>query len=221
MPKVVGLIPIKLRNQRLPGKNTRPLGDKVLCEYLFDTVRKIKNIDEIYVYCSDESICEYIPEGIKFLKRPESLDTDEIKSKDIIDAFVKTIDADVYALMHVTQPFIKKESISVAVDKVVREGYDSAFTAHEIREFAWYKGKPLNYDFSNVVRTQELEPVYTEGELFVFEKKVFTEMGRRIGNNPFIQPITWRENVCIDDIYDFQLAEAVVALGEKNEHKDS
>lgn len=31
MKKVVAVIPIKLNNQRLPGKNVRPLGGKVLC----------------------------------------------------------------------------------------------------------------------------------------------------------------------------------------------
>ena len=213
MARVVGMIPIKLRNQRLPGKNTRVLGDKVLCEYLFDTVKDIKNLDEVYVFCSDESICQYIPNGIKFLKRSEELDSDSIKSKDIISSFINQVDADIYALMHVTQPFIKKESLESAIDRVINEDYDSAFTAHEIREFTWFKGEPLNYSFDNVVRTQELEPVYTEGELFVFRKDVFTKMGRRIGKKPYIHPISWMENVCIDDINDFQLAEAVVALG--------
>ena len=213
MSKVVGMIPIKLRNQRLPGKNTRPLGDKVLCEYLFETVKQVKNLDEVYVYCSDESICKYIPEGIRFLKRSPELDTDAVKSKDILNAFISTVDADIYALMHVTQPFIRKESITAAIDKVIHEGYDSAFTAHEIKEFTWFRNKPLNYSFTDVVRTQELEPVYTEGELFVFRKEVFTKLGRRIGENPYIHPIDWREDVCIDDIHDFQLAEAVVALG--------
>lgn len=213
MKKVVGLIPIKLRNQRLPGKNTKKLGDKVLCEYLLDTVRNVQNIDEVYVYCSNEEICQYIPPEIKFLKRSKELDSDSTKSKDIIGSFIDEIDADIYALMHVTQPFISEDSICKSVDKVINGDYDSAFTAHEIREFTWYNGKPLNYCFDNVVRTQELEPVYTEGELFVFEKHVFTDLGRRIGNNPYIHPISWRENVCIDDINDFQLAEAVVSLG--------
>ena len=214
MSRVIGFIPIKLRNQRLPGKNTRQLGDKALCEYLFDTVRHVKNIDEIYVYCSDEKICKYIPRELHFLKRSEHLDDDLVKSSDIIKAFINTIDADIYALMHVTQPFLSAESIYTSVEKVKEGGFDSAFTAHEIREFTWFKGKPLNYSFENVVRTQELEPIYTEGELFIFKKEVFTTLGRRIGINPYIHPITWKENVCIDNIDDFRLAESVIALGE-------
>ena len=37
--KTVGFIPVKLNNVRLPGKNTRELGGRALCSYLFDTVR--------------------------------------------------------------------------------------------------------------------------------------------------------------------------------------
>lgn len=220
MKKVVAMIPIKLNNQRLPGKNIKRLGDKRLCQYLFETVRKVENIDEVYVFCSDLSIKQYMPNEIKFLKRSNELDADTIRSKDIIQKFIEVIDADIYALMHVTQPFIKVETIRNAIDKVKKEGYDSAFAARPIKEFAWYNGKPINYKLTDVVRTQELEPVYIEGELFVFEKNVFVESGCRIGDKPWIQPISWKESVCIDEMEDFEMAEAIINL-EKNNEKDN
>lgn len=216
MSKVVAMIPIKLNNQRLPGKNLKMLGDKVLCQYLFETALQVKNIDEIYVYCSSEEIKKYLPQGIKFLKREKKLDQDDVKSAEIIDSFVKQIDADIYVLMHVTQPFILASTIQEAVSHVLCEEYDSAFVAHEIKEFAWYNGRPINYSFDNVVRTQELMPIYTEGELFVFEKSVFVKDRRRIGTNPWIQPIDWKENVCIDTQEDFCLANAVLLLEKEN-----
>lgn len=215
--KTVGIIPIKLNNQRLPGKNTKRLGDKVLCQYLLDNIRSVNNIDEIYVYCSDESICQYIPEGIKFLKRSKELDGDNIKSKDILDKFVDTIDSDIYVLMHVTQPFVSIKSISEAVDKVKNDEYDSAFLAHKIQEFAWYNNSPINYNLDNVVKTQDLPPIYIEGEVFIFKKEVLTKLGRRIGNKPYIKPISWIESICIDNMEDFMMAEAVVSLNKKYE----
>ena len=212
MKKVVAIIPIKLHNQRLPHKNVKILGDKVLCQHLFETIKLVENIDEIYVFCSDESITKYIPDGIKFLKRPKELDSDTTKSKDILQKFISLVDADIYALAHVTQPFIAEKTIKEAIDKVKNENYDSAFVARQLKEFAWYNGEPINYDFTDVVRTQDLQPIYVEGELFVFEKKVFAEQGRRIGDRPWIQPIGWKEGICIDDMEDFEMAEAVVTL---------
>ena len=173
--KTAGIIPIKMHNMRLPGKNIKPLGEgKVLCQYLFETITNVKQIDEVYVYCSDESIQQYMPKNLHFLKRPEWLDGDTVKSKDILHEFIKEIDADIYVLMHVTQPFLTAAHIDEVVEKVKNDVYDSGFAAREIKEFAWYKGHPINYSLNDVVRTQELQPVYVEGELYVFEKEVFT-----------------------------------------------
>ena len=58
--KVVLFIPIKLNNQRLPGKNLMDLNGKPMCDYIFQTVKQVSNIDEKYVYCSDEKIQNYI-----------------------------------------------------------------------------------------------------------------------------------------------------------------
>ena len=52
--KVALFIPIKLNNQRLPGKNIMDLAGRPVCDYLFQTVSQLKEIDERYVYCSDE-----------------------------------------------------------------------------------------------------------------------------------------------------------------------
>jgi len=41
--KIVAFIPIKLNNQRLPGKNLMLLGDRPLCNYLFDTLVQVND----------------------------------------------------------------------------------------------------------------------------------------------------------------------------------
>lgn len=217
--KIAGFIPIKLNNVRLPGKNTKELGGRALCEYLFDTVRKVQELDEIYVICSDPAFESYVPEGITFLRRPKELDGPSVKSKDIIKWFTGIVDADIYALMHVTEPFIKAATIQASIQRVAEGGYDSAFAAREIKEFSWYQGKPINYSFDNVILTQNLEPVYVEGELYVFRKEVFTEMGRRIGVKPYIHPLEWREGICIDELDDFEMAEAVLMMEQQRVKK--
>ena len=65
MEKIVSFIPIKLNNQRLPGKNIMELEGRPLCGYLFDTINKVSTIQEKYVYCSDEKIKKYIPDNQK------------------------------------------------------------------------------------------------------------------------------------------------------------
>jgi len=217
--KVALFIPIKLNNQRLPGKNLLPLAGKPVCQYLFETVAKIKSIDEKYVYCSDEAIVPYLVGDLQFKRRSTELDGFLVKGLDIIDKFIQDVDADVYVLTHVTQPFTKAKSIEAALDKVLNEGYDSAFSAVCLQDYLWYQGKPFNYDPSNIVRTQDLDPVYMEtGAFFIFKKEVFTKLHRRIGLNPYIYEIDQFEAVDIDTAEDFEFAKAVAAyLKEGNQ----
>lgn len=215
--KVVLFIPIKLNNQRLPGKNIMDLAGRPVCDYLFKTVSEIDEISEKYVYCSDEAIKQYMPDNITFLKRDKSLDDYLVKGLDIIEAFVKDVDADIYVLTHVTQPFTKADSIRNALEKVVSGEYDSAFSAVALQDYMWYQGKPFNYDMTDIVKTQELEPVYMEtGAFFIFRKEVFTKLHRRIGENPYIYEIDQFEAVDIDTREDFEFAKAVAAYLSQN-----
>ena len=65
--KTIAFIPLKLNNERLPGKNTKPFkGGKPLLTYILSTLTKVNGIDEAYVYCSNEGVKKYLPDGIKF-----------------------------------------------------------------------------------------------------------------------------------------------------------
>ena len=138
--KVVAFVPIRLNSKRVVGKNLKMLGGKPLMQYILETLSKVSNIDEVFVYCSSEEVIPYLPQGIKFLKRSTLLDSDETLGKEIYEAFVKEVDADVYMLAHTTSPFIKVETIENAIDKVVNGGHDSSFSAQKIQTFTWYNG---------------------------------------------------------------------------------
>lgn len=218
--KVVSFIPIKLNNQRLPGKNTMLLNGRPTCDYIFETICNVDLIDEKYVYCSDKEIESYIEpykhKGLKFLERDTYLDGFQVKGLEIIERFVKDVDADIYVLTHVTQPFTKSESIEKSLRKVISGEYDSAFSAVVFQDYMWLNGKPFNYDMKNIVRTQDLEPIYMEtGAFFIFRKEVFTELGQRIGNNPYIYEIDQFEAVDIDTAEDFEFAKVVAAYLSK------
>ena len=75
--KAVAFVPIRLNSKRVVGKNLKLLGDKPLLQYILETLVKVPQLSDIYVYCSQESIIPYLPKGVKFLKRDTSLDSDE------------------------------------------------------------------------------------------------------------------------------------------------
>lgn len=48
--KIVAIVPIKLNNERLPGKNTKMLGDRPLISYILETLSACDALDERYVF---------------------------------------------------------------------------------------------------------------------------------------------------------------------------
>ena len=209
--KTVAFVPIRLNSKRVVGKNLKMLGDKPLMCYVLETLAKVKGVDEVYCYCSTEEVIKYLPEEVKFLKRPEFLDRDETLGKEIYEEFTKTIDADVYILAHTTSPFMKKETFDNALHKIINEDYDSAFSAEKIQTFAWYKGKTLNYDLKEIPRTQTIEPVYVEtSAFFMFKRDVWKVHKQRIGFKPYMALVDKIEGVDIDWPEDFEFAEKIL-----------
>ncbi len=209
--KTVAVVPMKLNNTRLPQKNTKPFTNgRPLCCYILKTLLSIDKIDEVFVYCSNEKICDFIPSGVKYLKRSASLDTDKTSMNEVLKAFANDVFADIYVMTHTTAPFISAESIEKGIDAVLSGMNDSAFAAKKLQDFLWKNGTPFNYSLENIPRTQDLEPLYQETSgFYIYERHVITELGRRIGQSPFIVEVNEIEAVDIDEKEDFEIADAV------------
>lgn len=217
--KTVAMVPIKLNSERVKEKNLRPFFDgKPLVQFILEALVKSEKIDEVYVYCSNERIKDYLIDGVKFLKRPEFLDGNTSNCNDIIREFMKEVQADYYVVSHATAPFTRTESIDKCIDVVIEDNeYDSAFTVDKIQTFMWEKGKPLNFDPSNFPRTQDLEPIYMETSgAFVFSKHVFETYNRRIGVTPYLVEVEPIESCDIDTEYDMTVAQALYKYIKEN-----
>lgn len=208
--KTIGLLTIRLNSKRVPQKNIKLLNGKPMCWFMVNTLLHVKEIDEVYVYCSDPEIRMHIPPEAIFLKRDKWLDGDEIRAKDTYSAFIKEVDADIYVAACTTSPFTKISTVSLGVSKILSGDFDSAFTVKRAQTFTWYKGNPLNYDPVEVPRTQDIEPVFIEtSAFFAFRKEVWTKHGRRIGFSPFMCEVDEIEAVDIDTPEDFAYADTL------------
>ena len=124
---------------------------------------------------------------------------------------MKEKDADIYVFMHATAPFVSTSTMIECIEKVKSGQYDSAFCATIIQDFLWMDNKPINFDASNLPRSQDLKPIYRETSgVYVFTKDVFLNHKRRIGDNPYIKVVSYKESVDINNPEDFELAKAVL-----------
>lgn len=216
--KIVAFVPMKTNNERLPNKNTKSLTDgKPLCNYILDTLQEImdqKAVDETYVFCSNPSVMEYVPNTIRYLTRDTSLDQNSTGILDVLKAFAGNVEADVYVLAHATAPFLKARSIIKGIEAVTSGEYDSALTVLRQQDFLWKEGMPFNYSLDNVARTQDLNPLYIETTgLYIFTRKLILEKNRRIGDKPFLIMVDKIEATDINDPVDFEIADAIHHFG--------
>ena len=61
--KTVAFVPIKLNNERTPGKNTKRFYDGTpMIQCILKSLVQVRGLDEIYVFCSKDEIKEYLIE---------------------------------------------------------------------------------------------------------------------------------------------------------------
>lgn len=206
--KIVAIMPIKLNNERLPGKNVKMLGDKPLIQYALSNLEQVKELDEIYVFCSDPAIKKYLTPKVKFLQRPKYLDEPNSNFTQIFEEFMVQVDADIYLYAHATAPYVTPVTIRKVIWNVTDGGYDSSFTAEKIQDFLWMDKEPLNFDAANIPRSQDISPIYRETSgVYAYTKEVFQKYHRRVGVNSCPVSVSKKEEIDINYPSDFTMAE--------------
>jgi CMP-N-acetylneuraminic acid synthetase len=123
--------------------------------------------------------------------------------------FTQTVEADIYALLNTTAPFLSSASIKIGVDMIQKATHDSALSVKRHNAFLWQGNKPINYDIYNIPRTQDLEPFYVETTgLYIFTKELAVQR-RRVGDTPYLIEVSDIESLDIDEPIDFEIANAV------------
>jgi CMP-N-acetylneuraminic acid synthetase len=198
-------------------KNLKKLGGKYLINYSIDLLNSVREIDDVSVYCSDESVDAYIDQDLKyrFVKRDKCLDDKDVSIDTIIKSFLEINDADVIVLLHPNSPFLSSNTVSDCLNQVISGKYDSAFTAYSFQKLAWFKSKPLNYALNEETpKLKNLDPVIIEeSSLYVFTRDSFAINNKRIGNNPYIKCINHFEGLEVESDEDFEIAELIVNSG--------
>jgi CMP-N-acetylneuraminic acid synthetase len=221
MSRVVAVVPLKEHSQRFPGKNLAILGKKPLYESILESLNRVHEIDQIYIYSSSSLFkvpFQQKSSKIVFKSRSKELDGDDVSINQVLRAFLEDIQADTIILAHATSPFISPETISICVKKVTEGEHDSALAAIKLNKFAVYCGSSLNFDRNeDLPPLQKIEPVVIEqGGLYVFKKSDFLTKNRRVGNHPHFQYVNPKESIDIDTAEDFELAKAVLLTQDLN-----
>ena len=196
-------IPIKHISQRVPNKNFRIFNNEPLYK---NTLLKFTQ-DEVWVDTDSDVIIDQIRKderlnNINLIKRKKTLLGHKTSVCDLIIDFIKERQiAEPIVQIHVTSPFLKRETIIKAYKNI--NNYDSIVSCNLHQSRFWRKESygytPVNHNPIKLEQTQDLPTYYEENSAFyIFEPNVILASGNRIGANPFFFPISRPENLDID-----------------------
>ena len=212
--KVTALIPIKEHSERVKNKNFRNFTGKPLYYHILETLEHTYAIDEVIINTDSLVVKNEAPElfpKVKIHMRPDKLKGDFMSVNKIIGYDLDHSESDIYIQTHATNPLLKSETIAHALKKFVdvEDTYDSVFSVNQFQSrFYDEKGKAINHNPNELIRTQDLPPLYEENSNFyIFTKDSYKKDEKRIGYSPYLFEMSRIESIDIDDEFSFHLAE--------------
>jgi CMP-N-acetylneuraminic acid synthetase len=211
---VAALIPIKDHSARVEGKNFRTFCGKPLYHHIVQTLHRTFAIDEILIDTDSPRVigeARRLSPKVTVVERPEALRGDMVSVNRLIEHDLSLSRADIYVQTHATNPLLSAETIAEALGTFLghAETHDSLFgvTRHQSR-FYREDASAVNHDPANLIRTQDLPPLYEENScLYVFTRESFAATGARIGKTPLLYSTPTLESVDIDDEMTWKIAE--------------
>jgi CMP-N-acetylneuraminic acid synthetase len=223
MKRIVALVPMRHDSQRVKGKNYRMLAGKPLYQHILSTLMSCPEIVEIVVDTDSEVIMEGVkaayPE-VRILVRPDHLRGGGTPMNEVLLHDTAQVEADFYLQTHSTNPLLRSETISRAIETLLENypDYDSLFSVTRLQTRLWDElGRAINHNPAILLRTQDLPPVYEENScLYIFTRETLVSEHNRLGKRPYLFEIGTDEAWDIDNEIDFQIVDLLMSGSSRN-----
>lgn len=209
---VVAVIPIKEHSERVPGKNFRVLKGRPLYEYIFETLSQSKYIEEVYVDTDVPHRFDTKKYGIKIIERPEELRGDMVSVNDLLAYDISLIKSSVFLETHVTNPLLKVETVDACIKKFFDKNSESMFTVTPHYKRFWsLEKKPINHNPKELLRSQDLKPVYEDNScIYLFTRRFFERNKVRMNESSDLFVMNPDEALDIDTEMEWRLVECMM-----------
>jgi len=219
---LVALVPMRHHSQRVPGKNYRMLAGKPLFHHIIETLLAVPEIAEVVVDTDSAPVMnglrQHFPQ-VKIINRPEHLRADDVSMNDILIYDTEQVQADFYLQTHSTNPLLKPETVTHAIQSLVANypNHDSLFSVTRLQTRLYDQhGYAINHDPEILIQTQDLPPVYEENScLYIFTRANLIKRRHRIGTKPLMFEIDADESWDIDEELDFAITDFLLRRKNK------
>jgi CMP-N-acetylneuraminic acid synthetase len=211
---LVALVPMRHHSQRVPNKNYRILAGKPLFYHIIETLLAVPEVDQVAVDTDSipviNGLRQQFPQ-VQIINRPEHLRADDVPMNDILIYDTEQVQADFYLQTHSTNPLLKPETVSRAIQSLITNhpNYDSLFSVTRLQTRLYDQhGRAINHDPTTLIQTQDLPPVYEENScLYIFTRENLLKRHHRIGETPMMFEIEAEEAWDIDEELDFAITD--------------
>lgn len=222
-PRIVALVPMRDQSERVPGKNYRLLAGEPLFHHILHALAACEAIAEIVVDTDSPTIKQGLAQRfpqVRVLDRPEHLRAGEIPMNEILLHDTAQVPADFYLQTHSTNPLLRSETIKKSIQTFLdaQPKNDSLFGVTELHTRLYdAQGKAINHNPKELLRTQDLPPVYEENScIYIFSRANLEKYSHRIGQTPILFPVPRGEAWDIDEELDFQTVDLLMQKRKLN-----
>lgn len=213
-PIIVALVPMRHHSERVLGKNYRLFAGKPLYHHIVEHLLACSLVAEVVIDTDSPTVmadCGQRFPQVRLIERPEHLRAGTTPMNDVLLHDVTQIPADFYLQTHSTNPLLRSETITRAIESFLERypEYDSLFGVTRLQTRLWDGlARAVNHNPAILLRTQDLPPLYEENSnLYIFTRDTLERRHNRIGERPLMFEIERLEAWDIDEDLDFRIAE--------------
>jgi CMP-N-acetylneuraminic acid synthetase len=211
-------------SQRVPGKNYRLLAGKPLFHHIIETLLAVPEVNDVVVDTDSTEVQEglrrHFP-SVKIIDRPEHLRADDVPMNEILIHDTGQVQADIYLQTHSTNPLLKAETLSKAIQFLLANYpvRDSLFSVTRLQTRLYDQhGRAINHNPNELIQTQDLPPVYEENScIYLFTRENLVARKHRISGKPLLFEIDADEAWDIDEELDFAICDFLLSRRLTNE----
>ena len=213
---IVALIPVRGGSKSIPMKNIKAFAGKPLVYWTIKAADQCECIDRVYVATDSELIRSVVLgfgfKKVEVIERGSETATDIAKTESIMLEFANRHDFDKIVLIQATSPLLTSEDLKRGLNEL--EVADSVLSVARQKRFLWKQEKyatPINYDYSNRPRRQELEGYLVEnGAFYMTRRTALLRTGCRLSGN--IRTVEMPEDSYyeIDELSDWFITEMLL-----------
>lgn len=216
--KLNAVIPVRKGSQRVKNKNFKEFYKGLsLLDIKLNSIKNISIFDSITVDTDYKEIKNSVEKlGFNFKLRNTHYASSNISNSEYWSYFGNSYDEYV-VMLNVTNPLLKTSSIVDFIDKFKQSKFDTGYTVTKVKDYLFYKDKPVNFTLNNVIKSQDLPEFYTPNfAISVASADHIKKNKSFFSTKSFLYYIDEIEGLDIDTETNFTTAQILYSLNIKN-----